>query len=127
SRSKPFDFQRTYAHPRRRQLARCLSRLRLASSQLDRSCACLFAGLNHLRKKYDDEFYQYDIGQDYEQRRQDNRACRCATNARSATLRPHSLETRNQTNDQSEHGGLKRWWQEIVEIRAVKTGIDELM
>src|ERR1022692_1181913 len=79
------------------------------------------------REKYEIEFHQHDIGQDYEQRRQDYRACGCAAHARGASLGPDSLKTRDQPNDQAKHHGLKRGGQEIVEVGAVKTSIDELV
>ncbi len=69
-----------------------------------------------LREKYDDEFHQHDIGQDHEQRGQDHRTCRRPAHARSASLCAHSLKTSNQPDDQAKHCGLKRGWQEIVEI-----------
>src|ERR1017187_8147420 len=78
-------------------------------------------------EKQDNDLYQHHIGEDHEQRRQDHRTRGRATHAHGTPLCPHSLETRNQPNDQSKHSGLKRRWQEIVKIGAAKTGIDELM
>jgi hypothetical protein len=79
------------------------------------------------REKYENKFHQHDIRKDYEQRRQDYRARGCTAYASSAAPCPHSLKTRDQPDDQAEHSGLKRGWQEIVEIGAVEALIDELM
>jgi hypothetical protein len=78
-------------------------------------------------EKYEDDFHQYHVRQDYEQRGQNYRARSRPAHTCCASLCPHSLKTRDRANDQSKHGGLKRRWQEIVKIGAVETGIDELV
>src|ERR1019366_3851297 len=45
----------------------------------------------------------------------------------SVKFDPHSLKTRDQPNDQAKHSGLERGWQQIVEIGALETAIDELV
>jgi len=40
---------------------------------------------------------------------------------------PHSLKTGDQTDDQSEHHGLKGGRQKVAEIRSLEAAIDELM
>jgi hypothetical protein len=80
-----------------------------------------------LWKKYDDQFHQHYIGHDHEQRGQDNGTCSGSTDARSASLSPHSLKARDQPDDQTEYSGLERRWQEIVETGPFEAVIDELM
>src|SRR5208283_2581218 len=86
----------------------------------------MFMG-NNSWEKYENEFYQHDIGQDHKQRGQNDRTCGCTAHAGSASPCTHSLETRDQPDDQAKHHGLKGGWQEVVEIGALETGTDELM
>src|SRR5580693_1225578 len=78
-------------------------------------------------EKYENKFDQHDVGHKHKQRRQDHRTGGCAADARRASLGPHALKTRDQSDDQSEDGGLECRRQKIVEISALETGIDELM
>jgi hypothetical protein len=52
------------------------------------------------------DFYQHHICQNHEQRRQHHRTRGRTAHARSASLGPHSLKTRDQPNDQAEHSSL---------------------